>query len=164
VPRGELGNLWIAGDSTCSQYWNKHERTKATIAGAWIHTGDTYYQDDAGNFWYGGRSDDMLKVSGQWVSPAEVEAALIEHPAVLEAAVVGHEDADQLVKPYAFVVLQDGQEPSEALAEALKQHVKSTLLPHKYPRWVVFVSELPKTATGKIQRYILRGQLAESRA
>ncbi len=160
VQQGEIGNLLIAGDSTCSQYWNKHERTKATILGPWIQTGDKYYQDADGNFWYCGRSDDMLKVSGQWVSPAEVEAALISHPAVLEAAVVGREDADGLVKPQAFVVLQAGQQPSDALADELKQHVKTTLLPHKYPRWIEFVVELPKTATGKIQRYKLREQLA----
>jgi benzoate-CoA ligase family protein len=160
VPQGDIGNLLIAGDSTCSQYWNKHERTKTTILGPWIQTGDKYYQDADGNYWYCGRSDDMLKVSGQWVSPAEVEAALIANPAVLEAAVVGREDADGLVKPQAFVVLQAGQEPSDALADELKQYVKTTLLPHKYPRWVVFVSELPKTATGKIQRYKLREQLA----
>ncbi len=164
VAQGEIGNLWIAGDSTCAMYWNKHERTKATLAGPWIQTGDKYYQDADGSYWYCGRSDDMLKVSGQWVSPVEVEAALSAHPAVLEAAVVGQEDTEGLVKPHAFVVLQAGQEPSEALAEALKQHVKTTLQPHKYPRWLDFVAELPKTATGKIQRYILRNQLASERA
>lgn len=162
VPRGEIGNLLIAGDSICSQYWNKHERTKATITGRWIATGDKYYQDEQGNYWYGGRSDDMLKVSGQWVSPVEVEAALVAYPAVLEAAVVGAEDDDGLVKPYAFVVLKQDQPASEAMREMLKQHVKSTLQPHKYPRWISFVTELPKTATGKIQRYRLREQLAES--
>ncbi|HEU5438123.1 MAG TPA: benzoate-CoA ligase family protein [Ktedonobacterales bacterium] len=160
VPQGEIGNLLISGDSTCSMYWNKHERTKATIVGRWIHTGDKYYQDADGNYWYAGRSDDMLKVSGQWVSPAEVEAALISHPAVLEAAVVGREDADGLTKPMAFVLLKEGQIPSEPLAEELKAHVKSTLVPYKYPRWIEFVTELPKTATGKIQRYLLREQLA----
>ncbi|MGE5335335.1 MAG: benzoate-CoA ligase family protein [Nitrososphaerota archaeon] len=164
VPQGEIGNLLIAGDSICSQYWNKHERTKATISGQWIATGDKYYQDEQGNYWYGGRSDDMLKVSGQWVSPVEVEAALVAYPAVLEAAVVGAEDNDGLVKPYAFVVLKPDQQPSEAMGEMLKQHVKTTLQPHKYPRWVSFVTELPKTATGKIQRYRLREQLAESKA
>ena len=162
VAQGEIGNLLIAGDSTCSQYWNKHERTKATIMGAWIATGDKYHQDADGYYWYDGRSDDMLKVSGQWVSPVEVEAALIAHPAVLEAAVVGREDADGLVKPQAFVVLQQGQTPSDALADELKQHVKGSLLPHKYPRWVVFVPELPKTATGKIQRFKLREQVADA--
>jgi benzoate-CoA ligase len=164
VPRGEIGNLLIAGDSICSQYWNKHERSKATITGRWIATGDKYYQDEQGSYWYGGRSDDMLKVSGQWVSPVEVEAALIAYPAVLEAAVVGAEDNDGLVKPYAFVVLQADQPASEAMREMLKQHVKTTLQPHKYPRWISFVPELPKTATGKIQRYRLREQLAETGA
>jgi benzoate-CoA ligase len=157
---GEIGNLLIAGDSSCSQYWNKHERTKDTILGQWIATGDKYHQDADGYYWYAGRSDDMLKVSGQWVSPVEVEAALIAHPAVLEAAVVGREDRDGLVKPQAYVVLQAGQQPSDELAEALKQQVKASLAPHKYPRWVDFVPELPKTATGKIQRYKLREQLA----
>ena len=158
VRQGEIGNLLIAGDSTCSQYWNKHERTKATILGPWIQTGDKYYQDEAGYYWYCGRSDDMLKVSGQWVSPVEVEAALIHHPAVLEAAVVGRTDNDGLTKPEAFVVLQSGVEPSGMLAEELKMHVKATLTPVKYPRWIEFVAELPKTATGKIQRYRLRDQ------
>jgi benzoate-CoA ligase family protein len=164
VPRGELGNLLIAGDSICSQYWNKHERTKATISGPWIATGDKYYQDEQGNFWYGGRSDDMLKVSGQWVSPVEVEAALVAYPAVLEAAVVGAEDDEGLVKPYAFVVLKQDQIATDELKAALQQHVKTTLQPHKYPRWISFVPELPKTATGKIQRYRLREQLAPTPA
>ena len=160
VSQGEIGNLLISGDSICSQYWNKHERTKATICGAWIATGDKFYQDQNGAYWYAGRSDDMLKVSGQWVSPVEVEAALSAHPSVLEAAVVGHADADGLIKPYAFVVLNAGVQPSEELAEELKQHVKTTLTPVKYPRWIDFVAELPKTATGKVQRYVLRNQLA----
>ncbi len=161
MPQGEIGNLMIAGDSTCSQYWNKHERTKATIQGPWIQTGDKYYQDASGNYWYCGRSDDMLKVSGQWVSPVEVEAALSSHPSVLEAAVVGREDKDKLIKPQAYVVLKAGNQPSDALADELKQYVKMTLTPVKYPRWIVFVDELPKTATGKMQRYILRQQAAE---
>ncbi len=164
VPQGEIGNLLISGDSICSQYWNKHERTKATIVGSWIHTGDKYYQDTEGNYWYCGRSDDMLRVSGQWVSPAEVEGALISHPSVLEAAVVGRLDASGLTKPHAFVVLKEGQVPSEELARELQEHVKATLVPYKYPRWIVFVPELPKTATGKIQRYLLRDQLASQTA
>ncbi len=157
VRQGEIGNLYIAGDSTCALYWNKHERTKQTIVGEWIATGDKFSQDADGYYWYAGRSDDMLKVSGQWVSPVEVEAALTAHPAVLEVAVVGREDADGLIKPEAFVVLQEGQAPSDELAEALKQHVRGALAPHKYPRWIVFLPELPKTATGKIQRFKLRG-------
>ena len=160
VPRGEIGNLLISGDSICSQYWNKHERTKATILGSWIQTGDKYYQDEDGYYWYGGRSDDMLKVSGQWVSPVEVEAALSSHPKVLEAAVVGRADNDGLIKPQAFVVLQEGAAPGDELSDELKQYIKSTLTPVKYPRWVEFVPELPKTATGKIQRYRLREMLA----
>jgi benzoate-CoA ligase family protein len=160
VPQGEIGNLLIAGDSICSQYWNKHERSQNTFFGAWIQTGDKYYQDEQGHFWYCGRSDDMLKVSGQWVSPVEVEAALSAHPSVLEAAVVGRADADGLIKPHAFVVLQSGVVPSDELSVALQQHVKTVLTPVKYPRWIEFVPELPKTATGKIQRYILRQQVS----
>ncbi len=160
VPQGEIGNLLISGDSTCSQYWNKHERSKATLLGRWIQTGDKYYQDDEGFYWYCGRSDDMLKVSGQWVSPVEVEAALVAHPSVLEAAVIGREDRDGLLKPQAFVVLQTGVEPNSALEDELKQHVRVSLVPHKYPRWIEFTSELPKTATGKIQRYRLRELIA----
>ncbi|HEU0026351.1 MAG TPA: benzoate-CoA ligase family protein [Ktedonobacterales bacterium] len=159
VPQGEIGNLVISGDSVCAQYWNKHERSKATVLGRWIQTGDKYYQDERGAFWYCGRSDDMLKVSGQWVSPVEVEAALITHPAVLEAAVVGREDADGLIKPQAYVVLNEGQTPSDELARELQAHVKATLTPVKYPRWIEFTAELPKTATGKIQRYRLREAL-----
>ncbi len=158
VSQGEIGNLLIRGDSITSAYWNKHEKTKDTITGHWIHTGDKYYQDEDGFFWYCGRSDDMLKVSGQWVSPVEVEAALIAHPAVLECAVVGYMDADELLKPRAYIVLNQGFEPSASLVDELKGHVRSRLLPHKYPRWIDFVAELPKTATGKIQRFKLRGQ------
>jgi len=156
VPQGDIGNLLIKGDSTTAYYWNKHERTKDVINGHWIHTGDKYYQDEEGYYWYCGRSDDMLKVGGQWVSPVEVENALIAHPAVLESAVVGDLDDDELVKPKAYVVLKQGQEPSEALAEELKTFVKQRLAPFKYPRWIEFLPELPKTATGKIQRFILR--------
>jgi len=157
VVQGDIGNLLIRGDSTTAAYWNKHEKTKDIINGHWIHTGDKYYQDEEGFFWYCGRSDDMLKVGGQWVSPVEVENALIAHPAVLESAVVGEFDEGELVKPKAYVVLQAGYEPSEALANELKTFVKERLAPFKYPRWIEFRSELPKTATGKIQRFILRG-------
>ena len=157
VEQGDIGNLLIKGDSITSYYWNKHEKTKDVINGHWIHTGDKYYQDEEGFYWYCGRSDDMLKVGGQWVSPVEVENALIAHPAVLETAVVGDFDADELVKPKAYVVLKAGYEPSEALAEELKVFVKERLAPFKYPRWIEFLPELPKTATGKIQRFVLRG-------
>jgi benzoate-CoA ligase len=157
VSQGDIGNLLIKGDSTTAYYWNKHEKTKEVINGHWIHTGDKYYQDEEGYFWYCGRSDDMLKVGGLWVSPVEVENALIAHPAVLESAVVGVFDADELIKPKAYVVLKPGHEPSVALADELKAFVKGRLAPFKYPRWIEFVPELPKTATGKIQRFRLRG-------
>ncbi len=156
VPRGETGDLWVSGDSAFAYYWNKHEKTKRTIRGEWVVTGDRYHQDDGGHFVYEGRSDDMLKVSGMWVSPAEVEAALMEHPAVLECAVVGVKDKDELTKPKAFVILKRGQQVSDALGEELKAFVKGRIAPYKYPRWIEFVTELPKTSTGKIQRYKLR--------
>lgn len=160
VSQGEIGNLLIRGDSIISQYWNKHDKSKDTITGHWVSTGDKYSQDADGYFWYAGRSDDMLKVSGQWVSPVEVEAALIAHPAVLESAVVGAMDAGELIKPRAYVVLNTGYEPSEDLANELKAFVKERLAPFKYPRWIEFVAELPKTATGKIQRFKLRNPTA----
>jgi benzoate-CoA ligase family protein len=156
VPQGEIGNLLIRGDSIATQYWNKHEKTKETMNGHWIRTGDKYYQDADGYFWYAGRADDMLKVSGQWVSPVEVEAALIAHPSVLECAVVGMLDAGELLRPKAYVVLKTGYDPSVELAEVLKTFVKERLAPFKYPRRIEFVAELPMTATGKIQRSKLR--------
>jgi benzoate-CoA ligase family protein len=156
VPVREIGNLFIKGDSTCAYYWNKHDKTKETILGEWIRTGDKYWVDEDGYYWYAGRTDDMLKVGGQWVSPVEIENTLVEHPAVLEAGVVGATDADGLTKPRAFVVLRPGYAPSPELAEELKDFVKSRIAPFKYPRWVEFVAELPKTATGKTQRFRLR--------
>jgi benzoate-CoA ligase len=156
VPQGEIGNLRVKGDSTMAYYWNQHERTKETLFGHWINTGDKYYQDADGFFWYCGRADDMLKVGGIWVSPVEVENTLVGHPAVLEVAVIGQQDDDKLVKPKAFVVLRDGHAASGPLEAELKGFVKDKIAPYKYPRWIAFVSELPKTATGKIQRFKLR--------
>ena len=153
---GDTGNLWVSGDSCCAFYWNKHEKSKATFRGEWTVTGDRYHLSEDGFFTYEGRSDDMLKVSGQWVSPAEVEAAVMDHPAVLECAVVGAKDQDELTKPRAFVLLKDKTKASDDLADELKQFVKSRIAPYKYPRWIQFVDDLPKTATGKIQRYKLR--------
>jgi len=155
VKQGELGELQISGPTSAIMYWNQREKTKNTFQGPWTKSGDKYTEDAQGYYAYGGRSDDMLKVGGIYVSPAEVEAALVSHDAVLECAVVGHEDADKLVKPKAFVVLKPG---AKATDEELKAHVKSALAPYKYPRWVEFVAELPKTATGKIQRFKLREQ------
>ncbi len=156
VPRGEIGNIRVKGDSTMAYYWNKHEKTKETLFGQWIQTGDKYYQDEDGFYWYCGRSDDMLKVGGIWVSPVEVEGTLIRHEAVLEAAVVGREDTDRLVKPHAYVVLKDPAAAGATLADELKLFVKDKIAPYKYPRWIEFVADLPKTATGKIQRFKLR--------
>lgn len=155
---GDIGNLLVKSDSICSHYWNQHEKSKSTIEGHWIRTGDKYYQDADGYFWYAGRSDDMLKCSGAWVSPIEIESVLIEHRAVQEAAVVGREDHDQLLKPAAYVILKAGTAATPDLARELQEFVVSRLPVFKRPRWVEFVDELPKTATGKIQRYKLREQ------
>jgi benzoate-CoA ligase len=156
VPSGEIGNLWINGDSVCAGYWNQHEKTKSTIEGQWIRTGDKYSQDADGFYWYAGRSDDMLKVGGLWVSPIEVENALIGHGSVLECGVVGREDRDALVKPMAFVVLRAGIAGTPDLADELQRFVRERLAEYKRPRWIEFLPELPKTATGKIQRFKLR--------
>jgi len=154
---GEIGELQVSGPTAAIMYWNNRERTRSTFLGAWTRSGDKYTCDADGYYTYGGRSDDMLKVSGIYVSPFEVEAALMTHEAVLEAAVVGHADAENLIKPKAYVVLKAGITASDDLAQTLQQHVKSRLAPYKYPRWIEFKTELPKTATGKIQRFKLRG-------
>ena len=158
---GETGALHVRGPSTARAYWNQAERTAATMLdGGWLNTGDTYYQDEKGYYVYAGRNDDMLKVGGIWTSPIEIEGRLIEHPNVLEAAIVGRADADGLVKPEAWIVLKDKAAPKGADAAALeaefREHCKKGLAPYKSPRWFNFVSELPKTATGKIQRFKLR--------
>ncbi|HWB79498.1 MAG TPA: benzoate-CoA ligase family protein [Nannocystaceae bacterium] len=156
VPDGELGELWVRGPSVALMYWRDRARTKATFVGAWMKTGDKYRKLPSGHFAYAGRSDDMLKVSGQYVAPVEVEFALQSHGSVLEAAVVGKLDADGLMRTCAYVVLRAGHDGDDALATVLKAHVKSLLAPHKYPREIIFVADLPKTATGKVQRYRLR--------
>ena len=157
VAPGEIGNLWIKGDSVCAGYWNQHEKTQDTIEGSWLRTGDKYTQDDDGYFWYAGRSDDMLKVGGQWVSPVEVENALLAHPDVQECGVVGHEDRDAPGQADGLRRAA-GRRRSHARTrgEELEQFVRTQLADYKRPRWVTFVSELPKTATGKIQRFKLR--------
>ena len=154
---GEIGELQISGPSAAAYYWNNREKTLATFVGPWTRAGDKYSMDAQGYFTYAGRSDDMLKVSGIYVSPFEVEAALSTHPSVLEAAVIGHPDEEQLIKPKAYVVTKPGVDATPELAEQLKAHVKTRLAPYKYPRWIEFLPELPKTATGKIQRFKLRG-------
>jgi benzoate-CoA ligase len=154
VPDGEPGDLYIQGPSAAIMYWGNRQKTRETFQGGWTKSGDKYIRNaDDGSYTYGGRSDDMLKVSGIYVSPFEVEATLVQHPAVLEAAVIGVTDAEGLTKTKAFVVLKPGGQASEA---ELKAFVKDKLAPYKYPRQIEFVPELPKTATGKIQRFKLR--------
>jgi benzoate-CoA ligase family protein len=156
-PEPREGALWVRGPSSCIAYWNDRARSLAAFHGPWTRTGDRYSRGADGTWTYGGRADDMLKVGGIWVSPFEVESALAAHPAVLEAAVVGADDADGLTKPKAYVVLRDPDAGGAALTDELKTFVKTHLAPFKYPRWVEIVRELPKTATGKIQRFKLRG-------
>jgi len=153
VPEGEPGDLYIQGPSAAMMYWGNREKTRETFQGGWTKSGDKYVRNPDGTYTYGGRSDDMLKVSGIYVSPFEVEATLVQHPAVLEAAVIGVEDAEGLTKTKAFVILK---EPGGATEAELKAFVKDRLAPYKYPRQIEFVDELPKTATGKIQRFRLR--------
>ena len=153
VPDGEPGDLYIHGPSAAMMYWGNRAKTRETFQGGWTKSGDKYVRNEDGSYTYSGRSDDMLKVSGIYVSPFEVEATLVQHPAVLEAAVIGKEDADGLTKTKAFVVLKSGETTDEA---ALKAFVKDRLAPYKYPRFIEFVPDLPKTATGKIQRFKLR--------
>ena len=158
VAQGQVGELQIKGPTAAMGYWNNRDKTRDTFQGAWTRSGDKYSIDADGYYVYSGRSDDMLKVGGIYVSPVEVEAALITHPAVLEAAVVGRADDEKLVKPQAYVVLKTGHDGTAALADELRQYVKERLAPYKYPRWIEFIDELPKTATGKIQRFKLRAR------
>jgi 4-hydroxybenzoate-CoA ligase len=156
LPDGEIGELLVRGPSAGEGYWNQRVKSRRTFAGEWTHTGDKYLRDGDGYYHYCGRTDDMFKVSGMWVSPFEVETALASHEAVLEAAVIGKQDADGLVKPKAFIVLRNGYAASDTLMETLKAHVKERAGLWKYPRWIDVRPDLPRTATGKIQRYKLR--------
>jgi benzoate-CoA ligase len=157
VATGEMGTLKIKGDSAALCYWNAHEKSKETFAGDWCTTGDQFHVDESGYYWYHGRTDDMLKVSGVFVAPAEIENCLLQHQAVLECAVVGHE-ADGLVKPKAFVVLREGFERADQLVEDIKQFVKNHIAVYKYPRWIEFVDSLPKNDRGKIDRRKLKSE------
>jgi benzoate-CoA ligase family protein len=156
VAQGEIGNLLIKADSTCSEYWNQHEKSKATFEGHWFRTGDKYYQDADAYFWYAGRADDLFKVNGRWLGPAEVESALIAHPAIREAAVIARDDESGLTKPAAYVVVSPTFVAGEELARDLQNWVAERIGGYKRPQWVEFVPELPKTATGKLQRFKLR--------
>ncbi len=158
VKRGELGELLVSGPTSAIMYWNNREQSRKTFLGEWTRSGDKYLEDEDGYFVYCGRNDDMLKVSGLYVSPFEVEGALQTHAEVLECAVVAWCDGDGLIKPKAFVVLKTHENAGDSLSRALQDHVKSKLAPYKYPRWIEFRRELPKTATGKIQRFKLRAE------
>jgi benzoate-CoA ligase family protein len=158
--KGEMGELQVRGPTSAIMYWNDRERTRATFLGEWTRSGDKYLEDPDGYYVYCGRRDDMLKVGGIYVSPFEVEGALLTHPDVLEAAVVAWPDEEKLIKPKAFVVLKSAEKAGDALALALQEHCKAKLAPYKYPRWVEFRPDLPKTATGKIQRFKLRAEAA----
>jgi 4-hydroxybenzoate-CoA ligase len=155
---GEIGELLVRGPSAGEGYWNQRAKSRGTFAGEWTHTGDRFLRDDDGYYHYCGRTDDMFKVSGMWVSPFDVEAALASHEAVLEAAVIGKEDADGLIKPKAFVVLRNGYAADARLFDALKAHVKARAGAWKHPRWIDVRADLPRTPTGKIQRFVLREQ------
>ena len=156
VADGEIGELLVRGPTAGEGYWNQRAKSRRTFAGEWTYTGDKFFRDADGFYHYCGRTDDMFKVSGMWVSPFEVEAALASHEAVLEAAVIGKEDSDGLIKPKAFIVLRNGYAESEQLIEKLRVHVKTRAGPWKYPRWIDVRPDLPRTATGKIQRFKLR--------
>lgn len=156
VAPGEIGDLHVRGESTASQYWNRSRLTRERMRGEWFVSGDKYSVDADGDYWYAGRSDDMFRVSGQWLSPVEVEAALVEHPKVLEAAVVAYRESNELHTPKAFVVLKQGFVPGSELVAELQAFVKERLAPYKYPRRIEFLAELPKSAAGKILRFELR--------
>jgi benzoate-CoA ligase family protein len=156
LPAGEMGTLKVRGDSAALCYWRAHEKSKETFAGDWCTTGDQFHVDSEGYFWYHGRTDDMLKVSGVYVAPVEIESCLLQHEAVVECAVIGHDPGDGLIKPKAYVVARAPHEPSDELAQVLKEFVKTHLARYKYPRWIEFVPSLPKNDRGKIDRKQLK--------
>jgi benzoate-CoA ligase len=156
LPAGHMGTLKIKGDSAALCYWNAHEKSKETFAGDWCTTGDQFHVDVEGYYWYHGRTDDMLKVSGVFVAPAEIENCLLQHDAVLEAAVVGYDEGDGLIKPKAFIVKRPGVKGTDKLAKEIKEFVKSRLARYKYPRWIEFIDSLPKNDRGKVDRKLLK--------
>jgi len=158
VKPGELGELQVRGPTSAVMYWNNRDQSRTTFLGEWTRSGDKYIEDRDGYYVYCGRRDDMLKVGGVYVAPFEVEGALLTHPDVLEAAVVAWPDEDRLIKPKAFVVLKPAATAGDHTALVLQEHCRQQLAPYKYPRWIEFRSELPKTATGKIQRFKLRAE------
>ncbi|MBC8417910.1 MAG: benzoate-CoA ligase family protein [Desulfobacteraceae bacterium] len=159
VSRGEMGHLLVSGGSTASVYWNMREETKRNMLGEWFVTGDRYLEDEDGFYYFRGRSDDMLRVGGKWLAPKEVENALNQHPAVAESAVVGHQDKEDLIKPYAFIVLKPDCFPSDELKDEIKAFVKEKIAVYKYPRWIDFIEAIPKTPGGKVQRFVLQEKI-----
>jgi 4-hydroxybenzoate-CoA ligase len=160
VADGEVGELIVRGPTAGEGYWNQRAKSRRTFAGEWVHTGDKFTRDAEGYFHYCGRTDDMFKVSGMWVSPFEIEAALVAHEAVLDAAVIGKADRDGVIKPKAFVVLKNGYNADDGFFDVIKAHVKERAGPWKFPRWIECREDLPRTATGKIQRFKLREEEA----
>jgi acyl-coenzyme A synthetase/AMP-(fatty) acid ligase len=156
LPPGEVGTLWVMGESNALCYWNNPEKTRTTMVGEWLNTGDMYYVDSDGYYVNAGRGDDMLKVGAMWCSPIEIESHLLAHPKVREAAVIGRVDDHGLVKPAAYIVLVDPTDENNATERELQQHCKLHLAGFKYPRWFHFVNEIPKTVSGKIQRFKFR--------
>lgn len=156
VSAGQIGNLMVSGGSIASAYWNQREQTRRNMRGEWFVTGDRYLMDADGYFYFRGRSDDMLRVGGKWLAPEEVEKTINDHPAVAESAVVGFTDKDELIKPYAFVVLNPAAQPSDQLQEDIKQFVRDRIATYKFPRWIEFADDIPKTPGGKIQRFVLQ--------
>ena len=156
VDPGQIGNLLVSGGSIASSYWNQREQTRHNMLGEWFVTGDRYLMDADGYYYFRGRSDDMLRVGGKWLAPEEVEKTINQHPAVTESAVVGYRDKDDLIKPYAFVVLNPDAKPNNDLQEDIKQFVRDRIATYKFPRWIEFVDKIPKTAGGKIQRFVLQ--------
>ena len=154
--RSRGGHLWLRNDGIAACYWNRHQRSREVFQGEWFNTGDLFYKDADGYLWYQGREDDMLKVSGQWVSPMEIEDVLMRHKAVREVGVIGAPDAQGLVRVKAFIVLNEGYEPSPQMEKELADFVHDRIAHFKTPRWVQFAKELPRTTTGKLQRHKLR--------
>jgi benzoate-CoA ligase len=161
VSPGQIGNLLVSGGSIASSYWNQRQETRRNMRGEWFVTGDRYLMDAEGYFYFRGRSDDMLRIGGKWLAPGEVEKTINQHPAVAESAVVGSQDKDELIKPYAFVVLKPAVEPTDDLPEDIQQFVRDRIAAYKYPRWIEFVDHIPKTAGGKIQRFVLQEKIQE---
>ena len=159
VAPGQVGNLMVSGGSIASVYWNQREQTRRNMLGEWLVTGDRYLVDEDGYYYFRGRSDDMLRVGGKWLAPQEVEKTLNLHPAVAESAVVGCRGKDELIKPYAYVVLNPGSCASDSLQEDIKQFVRDRIAAYKYPRWIEFTESIPKTAGGKIQRFVLQEKI-----